>query len=103
MTTVANHRRMKIGECATLACLWECTAAKPGNVHRGADFDDATYLDFVLSAQAIGPIFERSHELRVGELVLAAVDATQRFVRQDTRRNVLGLPWGSDEKWQPVS
>jgi triphosphoribosyl-dephospho-CoA synthase len=91
MTTAANHRRLTIGECATLACLWECTAAKPGNVHRGADFDDATYLDFVLSAQAIGPIFARSHELRVGELVLAAVDATQRFVRHNTNLGMLLL------------
>ena len=31
---------------ATLACLWEATAAKPGNVHRGADFEDMTAEDF---------------------------------------------------------
>lgn len=89
--TEANGRRLTIGECATLACLWECTAAKPGNVHRGADFEDATYLDFVLSAQAIGPVFARAAELRVGELVLNAVEATQRFVRHNTNLGMLLL------------
>ncbi|MBL8830326.1 MAG: triphosphoribosyl-dephospho-CoA synthase [Planctomycetaceae bacterium] len=91
MTEPGNATRLTIGECATLACLWECTAAKPGNVHRGADFEDATYLDFVLSAQAIGPVFDRAAELRVGELVLAAVEATQRFVRHNTNLGMLLL------------
>ncbi len=45
------------GQLAQLACLLEATARKPGNVHRFRDFDDAHYLDFVLSASAIaGPL-----------------------------------------------
>ncbi len=32
-------------------CLLEATAPKPGNVHRGADFEDLTYVDFLLAAQ----------------------------------------------------
>jgi triphosphoribosyl-dephospho-CoA synthase len=39
-----------IGQCATLACFLEATAPKPGNVHRGADFDDLTYPDLIASA-----------------------------------------------------
>ena len=34
------------GLCVQLACVWEATARKPGNVHRYRDFDDVTYLDF---------------------------------------------------------
>ena len=34
-----------------LACIWEATARKPGNVHRFCDFDDTTYLDFLDSAR----------------------------------------------------
>ena len=51
---------LSIGQCATLACLLEVTAAKPGNVHRGADFDDVTFADFAISAVAIGPAMERA-------------------------------------------
>ncbi len=82
---------LSIGECATLACLWEATAAKPGNVHRGADFDDVSYLDFVLSAQAIGPVFDRAHELSVGQLVVQSIVATRRRVRTNTNLGMVLL------------
>ena len=38
-----------------LACLLEVSAPKPGNVHRGADFEDMTFVDFAISAVAIAP------------------------------------------------
>ena len=37
-----------------LATIMEATAPKPGNVHRGADFEDASYPDFVVAATVIG-------------------------------------------------
>ena len=46
----------QLGLHAQLACLWEATARKPGNVHRFRDFEDVTYLDFLQSAAAIAPI-----------------------------------------------
>src|SRR5436305_1903466 len=46
----------RVALCAQLACIWEATARKPGNVHRHCDFEDATYLDFLLSAAAIAPL-----------------------------------------------
>ena len=46
-------RSNRRGVQATLACLWEATAPKPGNVYRGADFDDLTYADFITSAAVI--------------------------------------------------
>lgn len=82
---------LSIGECASLACLLECTAAKPGNVHRGADFDDVSYLDFVLSAQAIRPVFDRAAKCSVGQLVLDAVTATRRFVASNTNLGMILL------------
>jgi triphosphoribosyl-dephospho-CoA synthase len=73
------------GYCATLACLLEATAPKPGNVHRGADFDDLTYFDFLAAAVAIGPAMEAaSHGAPLGATVLAAVRAT----REATGTNV---------------
>ena len=41
---------LPVGLCAQLACVLEATARKPGNVHRFADFDDVSYLDFVTAA-----------------------------------------------------
>jgi len=75
-----------VGQCATLACLLEVTAPKPGNVHRGADFDDMTFMDFVVSATAIGPAMDAAVENGVGETVLRAVRATRQMV--DTNTNL---------------
>ena len=48
-----------LGAAATLACIYEATARKPGNVYPGADFDETTtYAAFVKSAIAIGPDLE---------------------------------------------
>ncbi len=73
-----------LGSCATLACLWEATAPKPGNVYRGADFDDATYADFLTSAAVIGPAIEMAAGQGVGAAVLSAVQATQTAVATNT-------------------
>lgn len=69
-----------VGQMATLACLLEATAPKPGNVHRGADFEDLTFTDLAASGVAIGAAFDRvlagdAGERRLGRVVLAAVDA----------------------------
>ena len=49
---------MSVAQAATLAVIYEVTVPKPGNVHRGADFEDVTYVDFIQSAVVIGPILE---------------------------------------------
>ena len=86
---------LSIGQCATLACLLEVTAPKPGNVHRGADFEDVTFVDFVASAVAIGPAMEHAVRSGVGAAVLDAVEppvgwsaATRIWVR-----SCCWLPW----------
>jgi triphosphoribosyl-dephospho-CoA synthase len=74
-----------------LACVLEATARKPGNVHRYADFVDATYLDFVLSAAAVAPVFEQAAGRPVGETVLAAVWATRRLTATNTNLGIVLL------------
>ncbi|QDT71976.1 triphosphoribosyl-dephospho-CoA synthase [Lacipirellula limnantheis] len=82
---------LTLGGCATLACIWEATAAKPGNVYRGADFDDLTYVDFLTSATVIGPIIDRTREQGVGATILAAVAATRAAVATNTNLGMLLL------------
>ena len=91
MSSDPNQRPTTIGGCATLACLWEATAAKPGNVHRGADFADMSYVDFLVSAAVIGPVFDSSAELGLGGTVLEAVRATRGAVGVNTNLGTLLL------------
>lgn len=71
--------------------MWEATAAKPGNVHRGADFDDMTYVDFLASAAVIGPVIDRCDQLGLGATVLAGIEATRRTVATNTNLGTLLL------------
>lgn len=79
---------LSIGQLVTLACTLEVSAPKPGNVHRSADFDDLCFQDFIDSAIAIGPVFDKASSLSLGELVLQAITATQAVVSTNTN---LGL------------
>lgn len=76
-------------EIVELACLWEATVPKPGNVHPEAAFVDTTYDDFVLSARAIAPVFARADVLCVGQLVLQAVQATRQVVGKNTNLGII--------------
>jgi triphosphoribosyl-dephospho-CoA synthase len=73
------------GQCATLACLWAVSAPKPGNVHRGADFEDLAFDDFLTSAALIAPAMEAAAcGAGVGTVVLQAVRATRAAVGKNT-------------------
>jgi triphosphoribosyl-dephospho-CoA synthase len=82
---------LSTGQCATLACLLEAAAPKPGNVHRGCDFADMTFLDFAVSAAAIGPVMEEAARRGVGATVLQALRATRRLVDVNTNLGTLLL------------
>lgn len=82
---------LRIGQCATLACLLEVTAPKPGNVHRGADFDDLSFTDLVVSAVAIGPAMEDAVRQPLGKTVLDAVRATGWCVASNTNLGMILL------------
>jgi triphosphoribosyl-dephospho-CoA synthase len=86
-----DNARLGPGECATLACVLEATAPKPGNVHRGADFEDLNYFDLVLSGIAIGPAMEGAVDHSLGQTVLAAIQATRRFVETNTNLGMVLL------------
>ena len=80
-----------VGLCAQLACIWEATARKAGNVHRFADFADVTYLDFILSAAAIAPVLATARTRPVGDTVLDCVRATRCVVRTNTNLGIVLL------------
>ncbi len=88
---MAESDRETVGLHAQLACVWEATARKPGNVHRYADFDDLTYLDFVTAAAAVAPVLGRSPDRRVGRTVLDGVRATRRVVSTNANLGILLL------------
>jgi triphosphoribosyl-dephospho-CoA synthase len=79
------------GLCAQVACIWEVTARKPGNVHRYRDFEDIGYVDFLLSAMAIAPVLEHAPQRRVGETVLEGVKTTRQLVATNTNLGILLL------------
>jgi triphosphoribosyl-dephospho-CoA synthase len=85
------QNRLAIGQCATLACFLEATAPKPGNVHRGADFDGLTYPDLILSAIVIGPVMENAPRRRLGETIVDAVRATRAAVGTNTNLGTILL------------
>ncbi|HZU37799.1 MAG TPA: triphosphoribosyl-dephospho-CoA synthase [Gemmataceae bacterium] len=82
---------ISVGLCAQLACIWEVTARKPGNVHRGCDFEDVTLIDFLASAAALGPVFDPAPGQRVGRIILEAVRATRQVVATNTNLGIILL------------
>ncbi|MBM4001423.1 MAG: triphosphoribosyl-dephospho-CoA synthetase [Planctomycetes bacterium] len=80
---------LTMAQCVTLACLLEATAPKPGNVHRGADFEDLTFTDFLVSAAVVGPCVARAETRGVGQAVLDGVRATRRYVGTNTNLGIL--------------
>ncbi len=76
-----------------LACVLEVSADKPGNITPTHDFSDATYVDMVRSALALGPVFARDAALRrtVGELIADGVEATAQVARANTNLGIVLL------------
>jgi triphosphoribosyl-dephospho-CoA synthase len=82
---------VSIGLFAQLACVWEATARKPGNVHPFRDFENTTYIDFLNSAAVIGPIMDTAYERRVGDTVLHCMQATRAVTRANTNLGIVLL------------
>jgi triphosphoribosyl-dephospho-CoA synthase len=87
-------------------CLWEVTARKVGNVHRNADFQDVTFLDFITSAAVIKPYFCRVHgdELNGGCTPLAvamrsAISENALIVRKNTNLGIILLLFPLAAAW----
>lgn len=80
-----------VAAAAQLACLLEASAEKPGNVTPTRGFADMTFEDFLRSAVAIGPQMARAGERAVGQSILAAVTATQRWTQANTNLGIILL------------
>lgn len=78
-------------QCVTMACLLDVIAPKPGNVHRGADFEDMTFLDFAASAVAIGPVLANAAAQPIGRTVLQAIEATRVVTHANTNLGIVLL------------
>lgn len=87
MTPIPN------GRLAQVACLLEATARKPGNVHRFADFDNASYLDFLVSTAAVGDHLtaDRIAADGLGAAIREAVRATRSLVGHNTNLGMILL------------
>jgi triphosphoribosyl-dephospho-CoA synthase len=88
---VSNELVAVNAELATLSCVLEATARKPGNVHPEASFAELTYADFVRSAFLIAPSFVGGSEWSVGRIVLDAVERTRRELVRNTNLGILLL------------
>jgi triphosphoribosyl-dephospho-CoA synthase len=97
---------LSIAQCASLACLLEATAPKPGNVHRGADFEDVCYLDFAVSGILIAPAIEAAAAGgRLGKSVVSAISATRASVATNTNLGtvLLIVPLAMVPREQPLN
>ncbi|QDT37163.1 triphosphoribosyl-dephospho-CoA synthase [Stratiformator vulcanicus] len=79
-----------IADFVRVACLAECTAAKPGNVHPQASFDDLTYADFARSSEAIAPILA-DRALGIGRAVYDAVIASRAITASNAHLGTILL------------
>ncbi len=90
-----NEIKLTSGQIATLVCQLEVSAAKPGNVHRSADFEDATLIDFLNSGVALGHAIDASlaqtQPVGVGQMILWAVQATAWVTDTNTNLGIILL------------
>ncbi len=95
---------MDLSQKITLACLLEATAPKVGNVHRGADFADMSFTDFVYSATLVCPIIASASTVGVGESIYRAAEATASCVGANTNLGILLLlgPLAAVPAEQPI-
>src|SRR5436305_321052 len=78
-------------ELVQVACIWEVTARKVGNVHRTADFDETGLTDFLVSAAALQVPFSDRCGRGVGLAIWSAAEATREFVGQNTNLGMILL------------
>jgi triphosphoribosyl-dephospho-CoA synthase len=82
---------VEIAWAAQLACLFEASVAKPGNVSPRVGFADARFEDFAASAVAIGPALREAGLVSVGETIARAAADTRRLVATNTNLGMILL------------
>ena len=83
--------QLSLGGIATLACLLEVSAPKPGNVHRAADFEDVSFVDFATSAVVLGTAIDSGRERSLGQTILTSVLETRKTVGTNTNLGIVLL------------
>ena len=78
-----------IATLVQIACIWEVTARKVGNVHPLADFHNTGITDFLLSAAAIQLPFSDYCGRGVGLAIWSAVEETRQMVGQNTNLGII--------------
>ena len=73
-----------------LACLWEATARKVGNVHPSVSFADMEYFDFVKSGLALEEAW-REPSANLGERIAQGVAASRAAVGKNTNLGIVLL------------
>jgi triphosphoribosyl-dephospho-CoA synthase len=81
----------EIAWAAQLACLFEASVEKAGNVSRSAAFADTRFEDFAASAVAIGPALRDAGPASVGQTVARAATDTRRLVATNTNLGMILL------------
>ena len=82
---------VEIAWAAQLACLFEVSVEKPGNVSPRGGFADARFEDFATSAVAIGPALRDAGLATVGETIARAAADTRRLVATNTNLGMILL------------
>lgn len=77
------------GWAAGMACMLEASAPKPGNVHPGADFQDLSHAELMAAAVAIAPVFDASHRMPLGDLILDAVRRSRAVTRSNANLGII--------------
>src|ERR1043166_7195672 len=96
---------LSIGQLTRLACIWEVTARKAGNVCPGHEFPDLTVRDFLLSADAIAPVLEQAPTQPLGVTILHCIEETRKVVNTNTNLGIVLLlaPLASVPLDQPLA
>ena len=82
---------IEIAWAAQLACLFEVSVEKPGNVSPRVSFADQRFEDFVASAVAIGPALRDAGPATLGETIARAAADTRRLVATNTNLGMILL------------
>ncbi len=93
MTRHSEYQMPPIGldHFAEVACIWEVSARKVGNVYPGANFHDCGTVDFLLSAAAIRNLFRFPGNMSTGWLVRRATEETRAAVGTNTNLGIILL------------
>ena len=87
-----NTLQYTAGQIASWVCQLEVTAPKPGNVHRGADFEDVTLGDFLSSGIALSSAIDAQPTTGgTGSMILSAVERTNLVCKTNTNLGIVLL------------